>query len=236
MPNINAILIGYGEIGKSVFEVFSETHEITVYDKTFKEKPDGTYTVLLVCIPYSENFVEIVNAYREEYGVKDTIIFSTVAIGTTRQIPDAVHSPVEGRHPKLAESIRLMPRWVGGFNKTVGEFFKQAGFEPVYVTPETTEFLKLQSTSNFGLMIEYARYVKSVCGELCINYRYVKQFNLDYNILYKKLGLPKYQRYILDPPEGNTGGHCIVPNARILDEQYPSLFLKEIYRDKEATS
>ncbi len=229
-----ALLVGYGQIGKSIHEVFGEAHDITVYDKTFSEKPDGDYTVLLIAIPYGNNFIDTVNAYREQYKVKATIIFSTVAIGTTRKIPNAVHSPVEGRHPKLAESIRLMPRWVGGYGKLVDEFFTAAGFKPVYVTSETTEFLKLQSTAMYGLNIEFARYVKSVCDELGINYAHVKNFNLDYNGLYRKLGMGgKYQRYILDPPEGMIKGHCIVPNSKMLDAQFPSVFLREIYRDKE---
>lgn len=227
---MKCILVGYGEIGKAVTEVFGVSF---IHDPEKGFNCEGKYDILLVAIPYSDSFIDTVNAYRERYKVKSTIIFSTVAIGTTRKIPGAVHSPVEGKHPNLAESIRKMTRWVGGFGKLVDEFFTGAGFKPKYVTPETTEFLKLQSTSNYGLMIEYARYVKSVCDQLGINYAHIKDFNLDYNILYKKLGLPKYQRYILDPPQGNLGGHCVVPNARMLDEQFPSMFLQEIYRDKE---
>lgn len=231
---MNCILVGYGEIGRAVKDVFGQAHNIDTYDITDKGKPPAkSYDILLACFPYSEIFETEAQHYQNRFNTKATIIFSTVAIGTTRKIPGAVHSPVEGKHPNLAESIKIMPRWVGGFGKLVDQFFTEAGFKPKYVTPETTEFLKLQSTSNYGLMIEYARYVKSVCDQLGINYAHVKDFNLDYNILYRKMGMSKYQRYILDPPEGNLGGHCVTPNARMLDSQYPSLFLREIYRDKE---
>lgn len=193
---MKCLLLGYGEIGKAVKEVFGKVHSITEFDIKLKDSPEigPEYEMLLVTIPYSDEFIEVVTNWINIYSIKATIIFSTVAIGTTRKIPESVHSPVEGKHPNLAESIKLMPRWVGGFGKLIDQFFTEAGFKPVYVTPETTEFLKLQSTSNYGLMIEYARYVKSVCDQLGINYAHVKDFNLDYNILYKKLGMPKYFR------------------------------------------
>src|SRR5438105_11893023 len=39
-------------------------------------------------------------------------IWSTLPIGTTRQVSDkAVHTPVTGKHPNLADSIRRMRRW-----------------------------------------------------------------------------------------------------------------------------
>jgi hypothetical protein len=234
---IKAILAGYGQIGRAVYSVYSEYHTIDVYDSTFKEMPEGKYDILLVAIPYTADFVKIVNDYRGEYGVRATIIFSTVAVGTTSQIIGAVHSPVEGKHPQLEHSIQIMRRWVGGYNKTAENFFKEAGIKPVFVDrPEHTEFMKLSSTSLYGLNIEYARYRKEVCDKLGMDFELIRQFDADYNKLYQELGMPQYQRYILNPPEGNISGHCIVPNSIILDAQYPSIFLKEIYRDKEDAS
>lgn len=231
---MRAILVGCGEIGRAVYEVFSEVHAIDIYDRTFKEMPEGKYEVLLVAIPFSEDFVEIVNEYRLEYAVRTTIIFSTVAIGTTSQILGAVHSPVEGKHPRLSDSIRLMPRWVGGYNKTAERFFRDAGFKPIFCEKqEYTEFLKLRSTARYGINIEFSRYEKAVCDDLGMDYEHIREFDQDYNELYRDLGMPQFQRYILYPPEGNIKGHCVVPNAKLLDAQYPSDFLKEIYRDKE---
>ena len=88
------ILSGMGEIGSAVKEVFGEYHDIYPYDtKGGYDLPKGHFDILLVCFPWQENFVEIVNAYRNLHHIKATIIFSTVPIGTTRQIPDAVHCP-----------------------------------------------------------------------------------------------------------------------------------------------
>jgi len=231
---MKALLVGYGQIGRAVAEVYGIQHDITIYDTGLKEpEPDGSFDVLLVAIPYSQDFVDIVNGYRQRHCARATIIFSTVAIGTTRQILGAVHCPIEGRHPDLAESLQQWPVFMGGVNALTELFFKEAFREPVVLEcPEWVEFLKLRSTSLYGVNIEFARYTESVCSDLSMDYELVRLWDESYNDLYQELGYPEYQRYILEPPEGDIGGHCVVPNARILDKQYPSPFLKEIYRPK----
>lgn len=233
---MNCILIGYGEIGQGLYEAYSQYHNIDIFDiKLDNRKYNDKYDLMLVAIPYNDDvFVYAVEQYQKYFKPDATIIFSTVAIGITNQIKNAVHCPIEGRHPYLRESIKKWQVFIGGHNKLATKFFTDANKIPFELDkPEHTEFLKLQSTSNYGLMIEYARYVQNVCNDIGLEYDDVKKFNLAYNLLYKSLGLPNLQRYILDPPQGNIGGHCVVPNAEILDEQYPSIFLKEIYKDKE---
>lgn len=234
---MRAICAGQGEIGKAVKEVFGEYHDIFPYDtKGGYDLPKGHFDILLVCFPWQENFVDIVKAYINLHHIKATIIFSTVPIGTTRQIPNAVHSPIEGRHENLAKSILLMRRFVGGFDATVYDFFLATTIIPKYLDkPEFTEFIKLRSTSRYGVNIEFSRYEKEVCKNIGMDYRYIWDFDEEYNSLYRQLGEPRFARYILTPPTGNIGGHCVVPNAKLLDAQYPSIFLKEIYRDKEET-
>lgn len=234
---LDCVLIGYGQIGKGVYEVFSPDNRIAIVDLDRYISPRPV-NLMLVAIPYTDDFVTIVKDYQQMYEPELTIIFSTVAIGTTSQIPNAVHSPVEGKHPDLAESIRLMARFVGGVNDSnkylLREFFGGLDVPVVPLAkPEHTEFLKLRSTSLYGLNIEFARYTSEVCEDLEMPWEYVKLFDSAYNLLYAQMGMVQYQRYILNPPEGNIGGHCVVPNSIILDKQYPSVFLKEIYRDKE---
>ena len=223
---LNIILVGYGEIGKSVHKVWGENHLISVYDPTNAPiKPQGRFDILLVAIPYNERFLKIVKDYQEEFRTQCTIIFSTVPIGTTSKLLAAVHSPVEGKHPLLEESIRIMPRWVGGEHPLATRFFGEGEFIQLE-KPEHTELLKLQSTTKYGLNIEYARYIKGICDELKMDYELVKDFDRDYNYLYDKLKMPYFSRYIIDAPVGPKGGHCVVPNARILNKQYPNEMVK----------
>ncbi|MCF6276340.1 MAG: hypothetical protein L3J07_00670 [Candidatus Magasanikbacteria bacterium] len=223
------VLIGYGEIGSSLYEVFSNYAQIEICD--IDKKVEGKFDMMFVAIPYTENFVEIVKNYQLKHKPKSTIIFSTVAIGTSSQL-GAVHSPVEGMHPTLADSIRRAIRWVGGESTDFIGLLEKAGIKFKQVKkPEHTEFLKLRSTSLYGVNIEYARYCKKVADEIEMDFEYVKDFDLDYNKLYRDLGKVNYQRYILNPPEGKIGGHCVVPNAKMLDSQFPDDFLKKIFKD-----
>ncbi len=233
----NHLVIGAGEIGKSLYEVLNRY--VKVYIRDIEDDGRTDIDVLHVTIPYSEKFVSIVQAYREQYGAKLTIIYSTVPIGTTALVgDDVVHSPVEGRHPHLAESILMFPRWVASKD---ADSLKMAsdlwigivGFVRTMEDPRFTEWLKMRSTSKYGVNLVWADYEKEVSMTLGMDFKANKDFDLDYNQLYRKLKLPQFQRYILDPPNGEIGGHCVTQNAELLDKQYPNPILKMIMKFKK---
>lgn len=235
---MKCLLIGYGEIGKAVFTVYREHHNIEVYDPKFCEcnlLPVDSYDILLVAIPYSDKFIEIVRSYTEIYSIKTTIVFSTVPIGTCSQIPNCVHSPVEGKHPELAISIFTMERLVGGVEPLAYRFFKEAGQSPiVHDTPELTEALKLLSTTFYGVCLEYYRYASQILGSLGGDGSEFKHFNILYNELYKALNMKQFLRPLLNAPHGELGGHCVVPNANILQDQYPNPMVKLVATQEQA--
>jgi hypothetical protein len=226
---MRAVLIGYGEIGKAVKKVFGDAHKIKVIANSESDLPDEKYyDVMLVAIPYSEKFLDDVKAYLRYFEVSSIIVFSTTQIGTCSQI-GAIHSPVEGKHPDLAESIRKMPRWLGGRDQMAVDFMKQAGLQVKVVSkPEITEALKLTSTTLYGVNIEFARYREKIAKELEMDFNHFIEFDKDYNELYKSMGMPQFSRYLLTPPRGVIGGHCVVPNAKILKEKFPDEFLDKI--------
>jgi UDP-glucose 6-dehydrogenase len=234
---MRTLILGMGEIGKAVYEIFSKYHDITPFDVDYNlgyEQPEGKFEILLVCIPYQDKFVDIVNEYINEYNIKATSIFSTVPIGTTRKIENAVHTPVEGKHPKLAESMSKWQFTIGGLNELVYKFFCQANIFPVIMeTPEYTEIAKLASTALYGVTLEFARYINEICKDNNIPYEYINFYNSAYNKLYYDLYMPQFSRSLLKPPIGNLGGHCITNNSKILENQYPSVFNQIIISDKE---
>ena len=237
---MKAILIGYGEIGKAVFNVFSHDHEIIIHDVAkgidYIAKNGERAEILIIAIPYSRHFEKIVKSYQEKFDIKSTLVFSTTQIGTCKRLK-AVHSPVEGKHPNLAESIETGKRWIGGKDERVMRFFKEAGFKKeqlrVVEKPEFTEFLKLRSTTLYGVNIEFARYSNEVARELKMSFEEVRKFDEDYNELYRKMGMPWFARYILSPPKGKLGGHCVVPNAKKLKKLFPHSMLNEILKKRE---
>jgi len=91
-----------------------------------------------------------------------------------------------------------------------------------------TEFLKIRSTAKFGINLVWTDYENSIAQDIGMSYGAIKTFDEDYNNLYAELGLPEFSRYIIDPPNGKIGGHCVVPNAELLNKQYPSELLEMI--------
>lgn len=239
---MRSLVLGQGQIGEAVTSVINGEDEVIIFDdrRGTNEPPIlRDVDVMHVCFPCAdqEEFVKAIQAYVAKYMPAHIIIWSTVPIGTTKLIPGAVHSPVEGRHPKLEESIRNMARWIGYNDRKEGGFFIEY-FEKLHlvvkVVPKSdfTEFLKLRSTSKFGINLVWADYEAGVAKDLGMEFDLLKEFDEDYNKLYHNIGMDWAQRYIIDAPHGHIGGHCVVPNAELLDEQYPNDMLKMIKRFK----
>lgn len=230
---MRSLVIGRGQIGRAVAEVIARQDDVITYDRSDGEPSYQYVDMIHICFPYSETFIEDVRGYEKYFGEKPIVIWSTVPIGTTKQIVGAVHSPVEGVHPKLADSIRKMTRWVG-VNTEYGmehykAYFDRFDFKTEIVNnSDFTEFLKLRSTSKYGINIVWAYYEAQVAKQLGMDYKMVQNFDRDYNDLYHELGMNWAQRYIMEEPTGKIGGHCVVPNAELLDDQFPSEMLKLI--------
>jgi hypothetical protein len=223
---MNAVLIGYGEIGKGIYDVFSVYHPIEVQDPFQHRNAYGIFEMMLVTIPYDKHFVRTVRAYQAEYKPQSTIIFSTVPVGTCSKL-GAVHCPIEGKHPDLDRSIRNTDKWLGGSDDMANRFLFEAGFMVMPLdNPEHTEALKLMSTTKYGLNVEYARYAKKVCDKVGMDYEYVKAWDRWVNSLYQSMDMDWATRYVLDPPEGPKGGHCVTKNARLLHKQFPDKITK----------
>lgn len=228
------LIIGLGEIGSAVKKAVCPMAD--VYDINFDKihKRHRIVNIMHICFPYSEEFVDQVTQYISDYSPEHIIIWATVPIGTTNKIDrKAVHSPVEGRHPHLGESIHKMTRWIGTNSKIEGSYFtryfNKVGINcRVVYSPNYTEFLKLRSTSKYGVNLVWTDYEAGVANRIGMDFKYLKEFDESYNNLYQELNMPWAQRYVLDPPNGKIGGHCVVPNAKLLDEQYPHYLLKRI--------
>lgn len=229
---MRSLIVGLGEIGKAVQEVIGEHDEVMTYD--IKEHDPLIHTdcdIMHVCFPYNDEFVKNVKDYIKLFKPWHVIIWATVPIGTTKQIDGVIHSPVEGRHPKLGRSIKDMTRWIGANDAAEGEFFSSY-FTRMYMktriveSSDYTEALKLLSTTEYGVNIEFARYKKVVTDSLGMDFKLTKEWNRDYNKLYHNLDMDWAQKYILDAPQGAKGGHCVTPNARLLYEQFPDELVK----------
>lgn len=236
------LIIGHGQIGQAIHAMLkrSEDETIETYDVQKNTEDDkkkilesGQLDILHICFPFNEKFVECVKAYIEEFKPIATVIYSTVKIGTTKQLGKNVfHSPVVGRHPNLYEGVLYGLRFIGtnqGNAHPVDTLWDSLGARVKVVnSTDVTEFIKIRSTSKFGINLVWTDYEKSVADDIGMDFNILKEFDEDYNKLYIKLGMEWAQQYIIDPPGGSIGGHCVIPNAKLLNDQYPNEWLKKI--------
>lgn len=87
----------------------------------------------------------------------------------------------------------------------------------------TTELLKLLDTTYYGLAIAFHGYAEKLCERNHLDFNLVMTMaNQSYNEGYQKLGKSNVVRPVLSAPGEKIGGHCVIPNAEILLEQFGS--------------
>lgn len=238
-------ILGYGEIGKSIHQLYlkSSLNSIIYVEDLNNDDKLSKVDVLNICIPYNDSFVSSVVDAVNRSSPNLCIIHSTVKVGTTRAIESnikslIVHSPVRGVHPNLYEGLVTFVKFIGANN---AESSKEAidHFNDLNVnseqcgSSEVTELGKLLSTSYYGLVIAWHGEMKSMCDHWDVSFKEaITRFNQTYNEGYSKLDMNHVVRPVLSPPNEKIGGHCIIPNAEILNEAFSSDALKLILKYK----
>jgi len=231
-------ILGYGEIGKSIHEVYKKAgiKDVAWKDLTGSEGSEEC-DILNVCIPFNDKFVGAVTEEIASYKPRMVIIHSTVAPGTTKEVvesakmfaqwlPIIVHSPVIGIHPNLANSILTFRKWVGVASeddKSYKEVFKHFSLMGIHnrgvVAPyEATELMKLWDTTYYGACLSINAEVRESLAEYDVPYEYWVSYLKWYNEGYKKLGMPNVARPYFPELNMPIGKHCIVPNNKILSK------------------
>lgn len=216
------LIIGTGQVGSALFEVLKDGPD-EVWGIDEGEVAPGRFHVIHICFPYGSCFNSAVERYSQWYGTKGVlvIIHSSVKVGTSR-IHGAVHSPIRGVHPNLARGIRTFTKFFGGWRaQEAAQIFRALEIE-CYTTElaENTEALKLWDTTYYGWNIVFEKAVKKYCETHGLDFNIVyTEANLTYNEGYRTLGMPNVQRPVLKDVPGNIGGHCVIPNAKLLGTQ-----------------
>lgn len=217
------LVIGMGEVGTALANVLYEAHDVSALDAEDKNSavPNGArFDMAHICFPWSDTFVPQVERYQRTYDVGVTVIHSTVPIGTSRACR-AVHSPVMGRHPHLAQDMMAITKFIGGTNGSlVAHAFRAAGMNVYLVdAPETTELIKLFSTLYLGVCVEFTKEIKRFCDLYHVPFEAWTLWNRAYNEAVE-FGM---QRPNLVPMGGRIGGHCVLPNAEMIESEFAKL-------------
>ena len=209
------LVIGMGEIGTGLAEVL-QCDGIDKNDKV----PNAD--IIHICFPYSDQFVELVQKYKYDTGASLIVIHSTVPVGTTSKCGEkAVHSPVRGKHPHLAEGIKTFVKFFGGERaKEAAAHFSAFGVETVTTEkPENTEAMKLWDTEIYREAILLNKRIHQYCEEHGLDFDIAYTLaSKTYNDGYTKLGHPEFTKYVLKYVEGPIGGHCLEPNHLMLNQ------------------
>jgi 3-hydroxyisobutyrate dehydrogenase-like beta-hydroxyacid dehydrogenase len=222
-------ILGFGEIGSSIAKFYKNPRI-----KDLK-RDDGLLgiEILHICIPFSDDFVDIVKKEIKASNPKLTIIHSTVAPGTVKKIGGkVVHSPVRGVHPQLYKGIKTFVKYIGADDKDAAKMaekhLKSLGIKTKTFFPAiTTELGKILDTTYYGVAIAWHGEMKQICDKLKVNFEEaVTDFNKTYNEGYTKLGKKNVVRPVLYPPQLGKPKHCITPNASILSKYYDGAILE----------
>ena len=193
-----------------------------------------TVDILHVCYPFEiADFEGETARYINKYKPRLTIINSTVAVGTTRTIAErtgaaVANSPVRGKHVRMLQEIRRYTKFVGAIDPAdaayAAEHFKAAGLTTkILASPEATELAKLTETTYFGLMIAWAQEIERYCDRTGQSYDEIVS-------IYDEISFFPPIKYF----PGVIGGHCVMPNIKILRQFNDSAILRAIEASNQA--
>ena len=225
------VVVGLGEVGKPLLKLASEHCDVVGVDLAPVSPPDAV-DVLHICFPFQiPDFIGESVRYIERFRPSLTIVNSTVAPGTTRAIAlrsgaTVVNSPVRGKHARMLEEMRLYTKFIGAMDTAAGNLaarhFESLGLKTKLLSsPEATELAKLTETTYFGLIIAWAQEVERYCDRTGQSYDEVVSFYDEIKFLPAK--------YFA----GVIGGHCVMPNIKILSELGASTILQAIQTSNE---
>ncbi len=244
MAKEKVLVVGLGEVGRPMFEMLEESGEFDVYGYDLeKQKMDflkdqqlpNKMNTMHICLPCANQarFVDTTVGYIRKFTPRLTIVNSTVPPETTLNIGKkcdgclVAYSPIRGVHKSLEHmkwEIRRWTKFVGGTNAEASEaarlHFEKVGLKTKVLGNSTeTELAKLFETTYRAWMI--------VCFQEM--HRIARKFNASFDGVVSFL--EDTHRVRLDRPvmfPGEIGGHCLIPNVRLLSLSYESEFLRLI--------
>lgn len=230
------LVVGIGEVGAALAEVLERRAPVLRQDLEpfeFNEQ----IGVMHLCITFTSplQYQQAALSYIERFRPALTIVNSTVLPGTTRAIATAsgssvAFSPVRGKHAHMIEDMMRYTKFVSAPDPATARkaeaHFRAAGMKTRTMTRvETLELAKLAETTYFGVLIAFAQEIN----------RYSKRVNGDY---FEAVDFFEEVDYL--PPTrffpGFIGGHCVIPNIRLLMRIAESGLLDAVVQSNELRS
>jgi len=241
---MNIGILGLGEVGNAIKKLCIQKHKVFVRTLDSDQIKNNKIDVLHICIPYTDQFEKIIAGAIKQINPVLIIINSTVKPGTTQSLYKKtkallVHAPIIGDHPHLYKYLKVFTKPLGAVNtkayKLAQKHFSDLGVKTIrFNSPLESELAKIMSTTYYAWNILFEKYLHQLSKKHKANFNQVyTKWNKIYNAGYKKTK-PNVIRPILKHFPGPIGGHCLIPNVKILDKWLKDNFTKFILAQNKA--
>ena len=226
------IVAGLGEIGLPIYKIISRNFPVHGYDIDKNLIPNNPkkfecYPIrfLHICIPYSKFFLPNVLKLNKFFLPESIVIHSTIKPKTTQNLQKKlsipiIYSPTRGIHKRMALDLKRYTKFFALDNKIKNStlisknyvnLMKKCGIKTKRLSnPITLELSKIIcDTSYYGWLINYAQMSKMIAEKYDVDYNEMWSFSDE---IHKFLG----NRPKMFP--GFIGGHCVIPNLKLIDE------------------
>ena len=228
------IIVGMGEIGTPIYKLLKKTGTTISYDvdqkkmnvKEYERTINNPVSILHFCIPFTKFFFQNVIDYTKKRKPELVVIHSTIEPHTTEyiqkklQIP-ALYSATRGIHRRMLNDLKRYTKFYSVYDwapksqwasKQFSNRFKKAGVKTKKMKdPLTLELAKIVvDTSYYGWLITFAQLSNMIAIKNKVNYDEMWSFGDE---IHKFLG----NRPKMFP--GFIGGHCVIPNLSLIDEE-----------------
>jgi len=235
------VVAGLGEIGYPILKLLSRKQITIGYDldkklmniSSFKKFKDYQTSFLHIAIPVTIRFDSHLLQLYKKFNPECIVIHSTIKPGTTERIQKKLDVPIiysatRGIHKKMLKDLKRYTKYFAIQKtsprkqwavKTYTKKMKNCGIKTKEMSkPETLELAKiLCDTSYLGWLINYSQLTNVIAKSYDVNYDEMWSFSDE---IHKFLGnRPKmYPGYI--------GGHCVIPNLDLINNQTLNLIKK----------
>jgi len=235
------IVAGIGEIGRPILKLLSESNIVVGFDlnpnlmdkRKFERYKNLKTSFMHITIPVTGKFINNVLKLYKKFQPECIVIHSTIRPGTTERLQEklpipVIYSATRGVHKRMIYDLKRYTKFfVISTNAPRGKWassryvkmMKACGIKTKKMSkPETLELAKIIcDTSYLGWLVNYAQLSNMIAIEHGVNYDEMWSFT------------EEIQKFLGNRPKmypGHIGGHCVIPNLGLLDNQTLNIIKK----------
>ena len=235
------IVAGIGEIGRPILKLLSKSNIVVGFDlnpnlmdkRKFERYKNLKTSFMHITIPVTGKFINNVLKLYKKFQPECVVIHSTIRPGTTERLQEklpipVIYSATRGVHKRMIYDLKRYTKFfVISTNAPRGKWassryvkmMKACGIKTKKMSkPETLELAKIIcDTSYLGWLVNYAQLSNMIAIEHGVNYDEMWSFT------------EEIQKFLGNRPKmypGHIGGHCVIPNLGLLDNQTLNIIKK----------